>query len=114
MNIRLSTARTITIGPILDADGVAKTDEVVASIVASKNGSGPSALNGSATLTHKQTGYYALALTASDTDTLGCLELTLNSGTNTMPVVRLNVLTAAAWDALHAATGFAAMMEVVA
>jgi len=101
MNIRQSTARTILIGPILDADGVAKTDEVVGSILASKNGGAPAALNASATLTHTQAGYYRLALTTTDTNTLGCLELTLNSGTNTMPIRSLNVLAQAAWDALH-------------
>lgn len=66
MNIRLSTARTILIGPILAADGAAKTDVVVASVLASKNGGNPSALDGAATLTHKQTGYYLLALTATE------------------------------------------------
>ena len=101
MNVRQNTARTVTIGPILDADGVAKTDEVVASILASKNGGAYGALNGAATLTHSQTGFYLLALTASDIDTLGCLELSLNSGTNTMPVVKLNVMPISVWDALY-------------
>lgn len=105
MDIRLSTARTILIGPILDADGVAKTNEVVASILISKNGGAQSALNASATLTHSHTGYYLLALTASDTDTLGCLELGLNSTTNAMPIRSLNVMPAAVWDALYAASG---------
>lgn len=102
MNIRQSTARTVIVGPILDADGVAKTDEVVDSILASKNGADPAALNGSATLTHKAAGYYRLALTTSDTDTLGCLELILSSGTNTMPVKALNVMTQPEWDAYFA------------
>jgi hypothetical protein len=105
MNIRLSTARTIIVGPILDSTGAAKTDEVVASILASKNGSDPAALNGSATLTHKAAGYYRLALTTSDSDTLGCLELILSSGTNTMPVKAVNVMSQASWDALYAASG---------
>ncbi len=104
MNIRQATARTVTIGPILDADGVAKTDEVVASILASKNGGVAAALD-SVTLTHSQTGYYRLALTAVDTDTLGTLELSLNSGTNTMPIKEMNVATAEAWDALYAESG---------
>lgn len=105
MNIRLATARVVIVGPILDSAGAAKTDEVVASILASKNGSDPAALNASATLTHKAAGYYRLALTTSDTDTLGCLEMILSSTTNTMPVKQLNVMSAAAWDALHAASG---------
>ena len=105
MNVRLGTERTIVVGPILDTDGAAKTDEVVASVLASKNGGNPTALNGSATLTHKQTGFYLLLLTTSDIDTLGCLEITLNSGTNSMPIRALNVMTAAAWDAMYAASG---------
>jgi hypothetical protein len=105
MNLRKDTARTIVVGPILDADGAAKTNEMVSSILASKNGSDPAALDGSATLTHKACGMYRLALTANDTDTLGCLEIILNSTTNAMPAVRLNIATAAAWDALYAASG---------
>ena len=105
MNIRLGAARTIVIGPILDSTGAAKTDEVVASVLASKNGGNPTALDGSATLTHKQTGYYLLALTTNDISALGCLEISLNSTTNTMPIVRLNVMTALSWDALYAVSG---------
>jgi len=105
MNVRKDTARTIVVGPILDSAGAAKTDEVVASILASKNGGAAGALNASATLTHANTGYYRLALTVSDIDTLGCLELVLNSTTNSMPIRALNVMTATAWDALHAASG---------
>ena len=111
MNIKLGFARTILIGPILDSTGVAKTDEVVASILCSKNGGDPAALDavdggdGVATLTHKACGYYRLALTVTDVSALGCMEFMLNSTTNTMPVARLNVMTALAWDALYAASG---------
>lgn len=104
MNVRQNTARTITIGPVLDANGDAKTDEVVASVKIHKNGGSAAALDASATLTHSQSGFYLLALTANDMDTLGCAEFTLNSGTNSMPPVRLNVLTQDAWDALHHAS----------
>jgi len=95
-----STARTITVGPILDEDGVAKTDEVVANIKASKNGGAYAGLDGSATLTHSHTGNYRLALTADDFDTLGVLELTLNSGTNAMAPVQVMVMPANVWDSL--------------
>lgn len=105
MNVRLGTSRTILVGPVLDSDGVAKTDLAVAAILASKNGGNPAALDGSATLTHKQTGHYLLLLTANDISALGCLELSINSTTDAMPIKSLNVLTAAAWDALHAASG---------
>lgn len=105
MNVRLGTARTITVGPVLDSVGAAKTDEVVGSILASKNGGDPAALDGSATLTHKAAGYYRLALTVNDISALGCMEFILNSGTNTMPIRALNVMTAESWDALYAAGG---------
>jgi len=102
--IRQSTARTILIGPILDSTGAAKTDEVVGSIKITKNGT-VGAANGSATLTHDHTGKYKLALTATDCDTVGILEISLNSGTNDMPVTRLCVVEEAVYDALFAASG---------
>jgi hypothetical protein len=106
MITRQSTARTILVGPVLDATGAAKTDEVVGSIKITKNGS-VGAANGSATLTHDHAGKYLLALTATDLDTVGVLEISLNSGTNDMPVKGLNVVETAIWDALFAdgATG---------
>lgn len=106
MNIRKDTARTVIVGPILDSTGALKNDEVVASVLASKNGGDPAALNAEATLTvDGTTGCYRLYLSDHDTDTLGCLELILNSGANTMPPKQLNVMTALAWDALYAASG---------
>ena len=97
--LRQSTARTILVGPILDASGVAKTDDVVGSIKITKNGT-VGAANGSATLTHDHAGKYLLALTASDTDTLGIMQVSLNSGTNDMPMKDCMVLTATAYDTL--------------
>jgi hypothetical protein len=113
MLVRQSTARTIIVGPILDEDGAAKTDEVVASVKIHKNGGVAAALDGSAILQHSQTGYYRLALTANDLDTLGTVELTLNSGTNSMPPRAVNVITADAWDALHATSGGKIRADVV-
>lgn len=98
--IRYNTAHTITLGPVLDDDGVAVTTEVVASIKASKNGGAPAALHASATLVHQHTGHYLLAMTTSDADMLGVLELSINSGVNAMPPVRLNVVPANVFDSL--------------
>jgi len=97
--IKQSTARTIIVGPVLDADGAAKTDEVVANIKITKNGT-VGAADGSATLTHDHAGKYKLALTANDVDTLGVLEISLNSGTNDMPMSRFNVVAANVFDSL--------------
>lgn len=102
-NLRQSTARTILVGPVLDSTGAAKTDEVVGSIKVTKNGT-VGAANGSATLTHDHAGKYKLALTANDVDTVGVLEISLNSGTNDMPVARFNVIEEAVWDAYFAAS----------
>jgi len=106
MITRQSTARTILVGPVLDSTGAAKTDEVVGSIKITKNGT-VAAADGSATLTHDHAGKYRLALTANDCDTVGVLEISLDSGTNDMPVKGLNVVETVIWDALFAdgATG---------
>lgn len=101
--IRQSTARTILIGPILDADGVAKTNEVVANIRITKNGTVGEA-DASATLTHDHSGKYRLALTAADTDTVGVIQISLNSGTNDMVPPSWNVVEEAVFDALFAAS----------
>lgn len=101
--LRQSTARTILIGPVLDSDGAAKTDEVISNIKLTKNGT-VAAANGSATLTHDHAGKYKLALTGSDTDTVGVLQVSLSSGTNDMQVMSFNVVEEAVWDALFAAS----------
>lgn len=84
-------AITLTIGPVLDADGVAVTDCVVGDFKISKNGGAPGALNGSATLTHRHTGHYSLALTVDDVDTVGTAEVTLDDTTNSCQPLRFSV-----------------------
>jgi uncharacterized protein YjbJ (UPF0337 family) len=101
---RQSTARTVTVGPVLDADGVAVTDGVVADFKVSKNGGAPAALNGSATLTHRNTGHYSLALTASDLDTVGQAEIVIDDTTNACPMKEITVLEEAVYDSLFAAS----------
>ena len=101
MFAKQSTARSFLFGPILDSNGVAKTDEVVASIKVTKNGS-VGAANGSTTLTHNHTGNYVLAANGGDFDTLGVVEFSLNSGTNTAGVVRFQVVPANVYDSLVA------------
>lgn len=94
-----STAKTFLVGPILDSDGAAKTDEVVASIKVTKNGT-VGAADGDSTLTHDHTGHYKYYTDGGDVDTLGEVEFSLNSGTNAMAPVRFNVLPANAYDSL--------------
>ena len=111
--IRQSTARTVLVGPILDADGVAKTDEVVANIRMTKNGTVGSA-DGSTTLTHNHAGKYKLAMAVDDPDTVGLLEVSLDSGTNDMSVVRFNVVVEAVWDAMYAASAAGPLQSATA
>lgn len=101
---RQSTARTVMVGPVLDADGVAVTGLAVAAFKVSKNGGAPAALDGSATLTHRNTGHYSLALTANDLDTVGQAEIVIDSTTNACPVKVLTVVEEAVYDALFAAS----------
>jgi hypothetical protein len=88
----------------LDADGVAVTGGVVGDLKISKNGGAPAALNGSATLTHRHTGFYSLSLTTSDLDTVGSAEITIDDTVNAMPLKEITVVEEAVYDALFAAS----------
>jgi hypothetical protein len=107
---RQSTARTVTVGPVLDADGVAVTDGVVADLKIAKNGGAPAALNGSATLTHRHTGYYSLALTATDLDTVGQAEVVMDDTVNAMPIKEITVLEEAVYDVWYPASATGAVL----
>lgn len=99
---RQSTARIVTVGPVLDANGVAVTNGVVAEFKISKNGATPAALNASATLTHRHTGNYSLALTASDLDTIGSAEITLDDTVNATGIKEITVIEEAVYDLFYA------------
>lgn len=101
---RQSTARTVTIGPVLDADGVAVTDCTVGDFKIAKNGGAPASLNGSATLTHRNTGFYSLALTTSDLGTVGQAEIVIDDDTNVCPMKEITIVEEAVYDALYAAS----------
>lgn len=105
--VKQSTAVTITIGPILDADGVAVTGAVVGDLRIAKTTTSPAALNASATLTHRHTGHYSLILTASDVDTIGDATITLNKTTDAMPPKDLKVMEEAVYDSLYAVNAVA-------
>lgn len=107
--VRQSTARTYMVGPVLDADGAAVTDGVVADFKISKNGAAPAGLDGSATLAHRHTGHYSLALTAGDHDTVGTAQITLDDSVNACPAMNLQVVEEAVFDALYAASATGAL-----
>jgi hypothetical protein len=74
---------------------------LVADFKISKNGAAPAALNGSATLTHRHTGHYSLALTASDLDTVGQAEVVIDDTVNACAPKELTVLEEAVYDVFY-------------
>jgi hypothetical protein len=101
---RQSTARTVIVGPVLDADGVAVEGGVIGYFKLSKNGAAPAAFDGSATLTHRHTGFYSLAATATDLNTVGSAQVTIDDTTNACPMLNITVIEEAVYDALYAAS----------
>jgi hypothetical protein len=102
--VRQSTAFETSIGPVLDADGVAFTGAVVGDFEIKKNGGNWAALNGSATLTHTSVGDYDLVLTTSDLDTVGVAAIRINDTVNACATLYLQVIEEAVYDALYAAS----------
>lgn len=98
MLLKQSTAQTVVIGPILDADGVAVTTAVIGNVSLAKNGT--AAALTTETLTHLANGYYTLALTSSNTNTLGILAAFVNNTAMSMTVFRWNVIAAQVYDSL--------------
>jgi hypothetical protein len=101
---KLSTAITIPFGPVLDSIGAEYTGAVVGEVKISKNNGTPAALNGSATLTHREVGIYELVLTTSDISAVGQATLTLSKTTYVAPPVTLIVLPAKVYDSLVGGT----------
>lgn len=101
---RQSTAFELSVGPVLDADGVAVTDCVVGDFKLKKTTGAFAALNASATLTHVSAGTYDLVLTTSDTDTVGLLTVAIDDTTNACAPVRMQVIEEAIYDAFYAAS----------
>lgn len=101
---KLSTTITIPFGPVLDSAGAEYTGLVVGDVKISKNNGTPAALNGSATLTHKEVGVYELVLTTSDISAVGQATLTCSKTTYIAPPVTLVVLPAKVYDSIVGGT----------
>lgn len=101
---KLSTAITIPFGPVLDSTGAEFTTLVVGEVKICKNNGTPAALNGSATLTHKEVGVYELVLTTSDISVVGQATLSCSKTTYVAPPVHLAVLPAKVYDSLVGGT----------
>ncbi len=96
--LKQSTTATVTVGPVLDADGVAVTTAVLADFSIAKNGS-VAVLTG-ATVTHSTNGYYTIALTVSNTDSLGRLDIIVNNSAMSMSNHRYDVIVAQVYDSV--------------
>jgi hypothetical protein len=97
--LKQSTVATVTVGPVLDANGAAVTTAVVGDFRISKNGT-PATLSG-ATVTHDANGYYTIALTTSNTNTVGRLEIYSGNTAQATAVHSWLVLLASVFDALE-------------
>jgi hypothetical protein len=98
MFLKQSTAATVVLGPVLDSTGAAVTTAVVTNFSIAKNGT-VAALT-TETVTHSANGYYTIALTTTNTNTLGRLDIIVNASTMSMSNHRYDVLVAATYDAI--------------
>lgn len=106
--LKQSTVATVYVGPILDSAGAAVTTAVVGDFRIIKNGTAAT-LSG-ATVTHDSNGYYTVALTTGNTDTLGQLSLAIGNSTMSMAVHTFSVLLSAVHDFLIG-TGLSVMSD---
>ena len=97
--LKQSTASTVVVGPVLDANGAAVTTAVVGDFRLAKNGT-TATLSG-ATVTHDANGYYTVALTTSNTDTVGRLAIYSGNTAHSMALHHWTVLLASVFDALQ-------------
>lgn len=98
--LRQSTTATVLVGPVLDSTGAAVTTAVVGDFRIAKEGS--TAILSGATVTHDANGYYTIALTTGNTDTVGRLAIYSNNTAQSMGTTRFTVLLPSVYDALIA------------
>ena len=96
--LKQSTASTVVVGPVLDANGAAVTTAVVGDFRLAKNGT-TATLSG-ATVTHDANGYYTIALTTGNTDTVGGLAIYSGNTSHSMATHHWTVLLASVFDAI--------------
>lgn len=97
--LKQSTASTVVVGPVLDSSGAAVTNAVVGDFRLAKNGI-TATLSG-ATVTHDANGYYTIALTTSNTDTVGSLVIYSGNTAHSMATHHWTVLLPSVFDALQ-------------
>lgn len=118
MVLRQSTAVTVLLGPFLDDyDGVtAETALTIsqADVRLSKNGAASAQKNEASAATHDANGYYTCPLDATDTNTVGFMDIFV-SETGALPVrMTVQIIEEAVYDDLYvaAATGVPTATEV--
>ena len=98
MFLKQSTSAVVLVGPVLDASGVAVTTAVIGDFTLTKNGT--SATMAGNTISHSHNGHYAITLTATNTDTIGRLTISVNNTAQAMPVFRWDICQPSVYDAL--------------
>jgi len=98
MFLKQSTSAVVLVGPVLDASGVAVTTAVIGDFTLTKNGTS-AAMSGN-TISHAHNGHYAITLTATNTDTIGRLTISVNNTAQAMPVFRWDICQPSVYDAL--------------
>ena len=87
MELKQSTTVTVQVGPFLNkTDGVTEKTALSPTVQISKNGGTFAARNSATAITHDANGWYKVELDATDTDTLGRLQLKVHAAATHLPV----------------------------
>ena len=101
--VKLSTAVSIEIGPVLDSVGVGVeyASLAIGELRLVKNGTG-AAMASAASITHVANGHYTLSMTTGNTDTLGTLTVSCHKTGYQMPRAQMMVVPVKVYDSIVA------------
>lgn len=104
--LRQSTAATLKLGPFVDTDGAATTGLTIsqADVRLSKNGGNMAQKNESTSCTHDEIGLYDCPVDATDTNTLGRLDVAVAELGALIVVQSYSVIPATIYDQMFAAS----------
>lgn len=104
--LRQSTAATLKLGPFVDTDGAATTGLTIsqADVRLSKNGGNMAQKNESTSCTHDEIGLYDCPVDATDTNTLGRLDVAVAESGALIVVQSYSVIPATIYDQMFAAS----------
>lgn len=109
-DLKQSTSVTRCLGPVIDTDAAPVTDATL-TIKLSKNGAALANRNDATAITHDSDGYYLVALNATDTNTVGNLEVAV-TGSGFIPLSRsFSVLPPAEFEARYGGIGVAGSVD---